>query len=388
MCDTVVALRNSTKNGSIIFGKNSDREPDEPHVIIKIPRKSYPAGSKVKCTYIEIDQAENTYECILFKPSWIWGAEMGVNEYGLVIGNEAVFTKEKQGEKALLGMDILRIALERSKTAIDAVKVCIKMIEKYGQGGNCGYKKNLHYHNSFLIADFTSAYILETAGKKWVAKKVEDIASISNSISITDDYHYSSFTHDSDLLKLKKEERFNFKTKFENFLISSIAQGDFRRGKTLSFMEKKKGNLKVEDFMDLLRQHHKLKTLNFFNGSMKNICMHHGSVISSETVGSMIVELKENTIQIWATGSPLPCMSVYKPIWLDESYSLFTEKDEKDAIKYWEKQKENIYKALQDKKNITSYRQNIDAIQKVLIEKVNSVKKIEEKKSIIQDFWI
>ncbi len=206
MCDTIVALKNATKNNSVIFGKNSDREPIEPHIIVHLPFKKHPEGSKVKCTYIEIDQVSKTYECILFKPSWIWGAEMGVNEYGVVIGNEAIFTKEKQNNKALLGMDILRLALERSENAFDAVDVCIEMIEKYGQGGNCGYKKSLHYHNSYLIVDFNEAYVLESADKVWVVKKIEDFYSISNSISIKDDYNFSSFNKEDKLNKLIKEQ--------------------------------------------------------------------------------------------------------------------------------------------------------------------------------------
>lgn len=66
MCDTLVALKSWTKNGAVIFGKNSDREKDEPHVIIRVPRKKHSKDEKVKCTYIEIPQVEETYDCILF----------------------------------------------------------------------------------------------------------------------------------------------------------------------------------------------------------------------------------------------------------------------------------------------------------------------------------
>lgn len=127
MCDTMVALRSATADNSVIFAKNSDREPNEPHVGIFVKRKKH-TEKKVKCTYIEIEQVPETYSCMLFKPSWIWGAEMGVNEYGVVIGNEAIFTKLISKEESLIGMDYVRLALERSKNAKEAVEVIINLI--------------------------------------------------------------------------------------------------------------------------------------------------------------------------------------------------------------------------------------------------------------------
>src|SRR5690554_6713593 len=97
---------------------------------------------------------------------------MGCNEFGLNIGNEAVFTKEPYRKKGLLGMDMLRIALERCKTSVEALQLLIDLLGRYGQGGNCGFQKRFTYHNSFLIADKNSAYVLETAGEYWAAKKV------------------------------------------------------------------------------------------------------------------------------------------------------------------------------------------------------------------------
>ena len=47
----------------------------------------------MKCTYTEISQAEETLAVVLSKPSWMWGAEMGANSAGVVIGNEAVWNR-------------------------------------------------------------------------------------------------------------------------------------------------------------------------------------------------------------------------------------------------------------------------------------------------------
>lgn len=118
-------------------------------------------------------------------------------------------------------MDILRLALERSKTAKEAVDNIIYFIERYGQGGKCGYTKNLKYHNSFLIADFENAWVLETAGIYWAFQKVKDVRSISNALSIRNDYDMKS--------KMIKREGIDFKKEFENQLITKFACGNFRQ---------------------------------------------------------------------------------------------------------------------------------------------------------------
>jgi hypothetical protein len=75
--------------------------------------KVFIVGEKVKCTYIEVDQAPSTYPCILSKPDWMWGAEMGANSQGVVIGNEAVWDRLSDPKvdlvPRLLGMDLLRL---------------------------------------------------------------------------------------------------------------------------------------------------------------------------------------------------------------------------------------------------------------------------------------
>uniref|UniRef100_K7FB46 Secernin-2 n=1 Tax=Pelodiscus sinensis TaxID=13735 RepID=K7FB46_PELSI len=90
------------------------------------------------CTYIEIEQAARTHAVILSRPAWLWGAEMGANEHGVCIGNEGVWTKEPLGEgEALLGMDLVRLGLERGRSAHEALQARTALLERYGQGGSC-----------------------------------------------------------------------------------------------------------------------------------------------------------------------------------------------------------------------------------------------------------
>uniref|UniRef100_A0A667I6I2 Secernin-2 n=1 Tax=Lynx canadensis TaxID=61383 RepID=A0A667I6I2_LYNCA len=135
-----------------------------------------PAGTHaLACTYSEVEQVSRTHAVILSRPSWLWGAEMGANEHGVCIGNEAVWTKEPVGEgEALLGMDLLRLALERSSSALEALRVITDLLARYGQGGSCREDPTpFCYHNTFLLADRTEAWVLETAGRLWAAQRIQ-----------------------------------------------------------------------------------------------------------------------------------------------------------------------------------------------------------------------
>ncbi|KAG2459374.1 SCRN3 protein, partial [Polypterus senegalus] len=107
-CDTFVALPPATVGERVIFGKNSDRPCDEVQEVVYFPAASYEPGTKLECTYIEIDQVDQTFPVVLSRPAWMWGAEMGANDCGVCIGNEAVWGREEANdEEALLGMDLV-----------------------------------------------------------------------------------------------------------------------------------------------------------------------------------------------------------------------------------------------------------------------------------------
>ena len=131
-----------------------------------------PTCTTVRCTYIEIPQAPRTHAVLLSRPFWIWGAEMGANEHGVVIGNEAVFATLPPGRtRALIGMDLLRLGLERGATAAEAVDVITGLLERHGQGGNCGLRHEHFYDNSFLVADAREAFVIETVGRMWAVER-------------------------------------------------------------------------------------------------------------------------------------------------------------------------------------------------------------------------
>ena len=197
-CDTWVALRDAAAQRRVLFAKNSDRTIFDSQPLVLHPRKSWPAGAMIDLGRISVPQAGETFATLGSGPYWCWGYEEGINEFGVVIGNEGVSTKplqeaiaaarESRGPKpGPTGMDLVRLGLERSRTAKEAVETIAALTETYGQFGSGlpGQRLEGAYDNSYLVADPREAWILETAGIRWAAKRIEGgTASISNTLSL------------------------------------------------------------------------------------------------------------------------------------------------------------------------------------------------------------
>jgi secernin len=182
-CDTMVALPGRTVSGATIFAKNSDRPGLECQPLFQALRQSHAAGEPVRCQYLEIPQVEQTWGLIGSRPAWLWGFEHGINECGVAIGNEAIVTKDSLPAVGLLGMDLVRLGLERAASARAAMELIGALIERYGQGGSAAHDFDWRYSNGFMIADHAEAWILQSSGRQWAAHQVRDCASISNRTS-------------------------------------------------------------------------------------------------------------------------------------------------------------------------------------------------------------
>ena len=333
MCDTLAIVADWSDDNTTYFAKNSDRSPNEPHLIQRMPGGRHEPDSLAKCTYISIPQVEYTRETILYKPSWIWGAEMGINEKRVVIGNEAVFTKSKKGEPALTGMDILRLALERADTAASAVEVMISLLETHGQGGNCGYDKEFQYDNSFLAADPREAYVLETSGKKYAVLKVEDKYAISNRLSIGRNHSARGGLDPGE----------DFARRYTEPVYTHFAAAKKRRNQSLEGLSPTTG---AAQLMEKLRTHDQgVHGHEFERGSVASVCMHAGGLVGDHTTGSLVAVLRpDKPVTIWSTGSSTPCISAFKPVfWNSEAPPVFS--DPAPSLEYWLK-REHIHRAI------------------------------------------
>jgi secernin len=297
-CDTIVVVRPDR----VLFAKNSDRDPNESQFLDWQPRRSHPAGSRLRCTWIEIAQVRDTHAVLLSRPFWMWGAEIGANEHGVVIGNEAVFTRQRYARTGLTGMDLLRLALERAATAGDAVAVICELLEQYGQGGGCGHEnRGFTYHNSFIVADACGGYVLETAGKLWAVEKVADGArSISNGLTIEP-----------------------FASQQGDRLKTAVSACRVRQPLTQRRAAAASG---PGDLMAALADHGDGRSephYSILNGAMAAPCMHAGGLAAaSQTTASWVAEIRPGGASHWVTATAAPCTSLFKPVSVGEPLDL------------------------------------------------------------------
>ena len=202
MCDSAAVAPVRSATGTTLFAKNSDRNEDECQPFLQFPAAAHASGAVVRCTHIEIPQVAETLAVMGHSPWWVWGFEHGVNERAVAIGNQTVFSREDvEPEPGLIGMDLVRLGLERASSAREAIEVIAALIERHGQGGPGFGPDGAGYHNSFTLADPDEVWFLETSGRRWAARR-SDAGSLSNQLSLAADWDIAS----RDLADLARSE--------------------------------------------------------------------------------------------------------------------------------------------------------------------------------------
>jgi hypothetical protein len=363
MCDIVFAKGDKVK----IIGKNSDRPYLESQRFVFLTPKINEFDYE-RATYIKIPNYKKKFRVILAKPFWMWGGEMGINECGLVICNVALFSKRKfkKENSGLLGMDMIRIALETSEKAEEALSKIIELVENYGQDVNSSYRGKFLYDNAFLISDKDTAFYIETVDKNWVFRKIDKSESFSNTFSIETKYDKISIKKMDDL---REKEKINFKKSYEDFLFSLVAGGVIRKKRTTELLKLKsqsKKELAAKDIAEILKDHKGFLTFS--------VCMHYKPFFCpAETANSFIVELKPEPV-IWITGGPHPCMSIYKPF----SFESFPKYQNLFSDEAWFYKLTFNQKIMKDKKKKYEFQEKIRNVQDELFQILEREKRVSE----------
>ncbi|MDQ1383521.1 MAG: hypothetical protein QOG65_900 [Actinomycetota bacterium] len=301
MCDTLCVR---TDNG-MLFAKNSDRHPDEAQIVEWHDRRE--SGGRLRTQYLDIDD-RGAHAFLGSRPTWLWGVEHGVNEHGVAVGNEKIWTVDnpRQRPEALLGMDLVRLTLERSRSAYDALMHLTGLLERHGQGGSGEPHRDEPYDSSFLVADSGGGFVVETSNRTWAARQIDHGAALSNRVSLGTDWTRASDDVAPD-------------TDFDNYrwkrMPTAVADG---RLAVTSAVVAPGAVTTPTDLARTLRSHGAERPRDALpdalgaDGRGFTVCMHRPET-QSQTTASMIAELRDNApARAWVSlGNP--CASVYVP---------------------------------------------------------------------------
>ncbi len=319
MCDSVYI----PTEGGAFFGKNSDRNAAEPQALRIVPRRVPSAAVRFGSRSFDLPDAGHALA--LSCPTWMPGAEMGLNGAGVAIGNEAVFSRFRASPDGVLGMDFVRAALAASSTAQEALEALIALTERYDQGGNAAYKGRMVYSNSYLIVAPDGAFVLETAGKRWAWKTAEGPTAISNSYSIRDDYkrldpetrkaiapvnERMACLDEADAGRLG--EKGSWKAYVEDRFLSRFSAGDARRRAVAGLVGAACEAGGRASAMAVLRAHAAIDPER--PSRPRNVCDHDRDVMGNPTTASMLVEYRPSGATLWFTGASYACANLFKPI--------------------------------------------------------------------------
>lgn len=347
MCDTWVALPDATASGHVILGKNSDRPIYDAQPLVLFARQTWPSGTTLQLEHVAIPQAEVTYATLGSSPYWCWGYEEGINEHSVVIGNEAIPTRTfrdvaahyRQGGApalGLLGMDLVRLALERSRTAREAVELIGAFVEQFGQFGSAVPTRPHDlggYDNSFLVADPHESWVVEAVGRRWLARRFDHgTTSISNQLTIRTAWDLGSpdvadYAVEMGWWPAESEQGFDFARAYADERVPrQVSQLRLMRSHQL--LAEQQGRVSPQWMKRIARDHYEDTFLQgpYFDAAdpdFHSICMHSSAANFTwgNTASSCIAVLPRSAAELpvfWWTPGP-PCNGCYVPFFVHGS---------------------------------------------------------------------
>ena len=326
-CDTMVALGNSTRHGQTLFAKNSDRPEEECQPLVQRSRVLHPSDAITRCQFVELEQVTTTYGHIGSRPYWCWGYEHGFNEHQVVIGNEGLASKfPKFQEPKLVGMELVRLGLERGRSAGEAVDVMVSLISKFGQGEFSNRDGVRTYDNGYIVADPSEAYVIETAGHEWAVKKVESALGISNIHSIGTDWNRLSPLaehHARENGWHTGKARFNFGEAYCDFPARASGRGIQRSARSCAVLNSRIGEIDTRTMMALLRDHSDGDSPDEpFCPEMPasiSICVHYLGERLGNTAASLVADLCSDgsRLPVYWCSLYSPCLGIFLPMFIE-----------------------------------------------------------------------
>ncbi|MCK4579625.1 MAG: C69 family dipeptidase [Candidatus Marinimicrobia bacterium] len=303
-------------DGAAYLAKNSNRHPNECQPVVAIAGVEDDASSLISCTYLTIAQQPRRYAVVLSTPWWCWGGEMGANDQGVAIACEPILTRDTEFTEGLIGSDLVRLGLERGSSAEDAMNVIISLFQKHGQGGPAGVPWFPRGNdNTFVVVDASEAWLLETAGRHWAAKRIKRSYVTVPVITIGvgfDRHSYAAEPYAERKGWHRGIEEFDFRKSFERRR-GARSRNCIRRAENMASQLSE-----IDNTMPLLAL---MKLLRYRRNSTAHSISHNDFTRAAsskshqeQTTGAMAVRISPNRQDHFFTAASATDLAVFKPV--------------------------------------------------------------------------
>ena len=330
--DMVVAVGPATENRHTLFGTNCHGIPGAGIALRLNPGRAFALGESVQTQVLPLPQARQTFTVLGNQPLNNWGYQHGINEFEVVAAFSAWRSKLVCDQPGLTGTDVVRLVLERCRTARQGFDLLTGLVSRHGQcrftegrgtnGEKPGTTGNDHI---FLLADPTEAYVVEAAGSAWASLECRRVRAISDVGLIRQDWQRLSpglaeeaITHGwwpDDGSKLDFHASLSVPSAGEESALR-------RWGRATLLLEEQSGHIDTSVLRRLLADHYEETTSEVDplapRGTL-SLCRHASPGQVTATTASFIAELgggPERPTMAWCAFGP-PCVGIYLPLFLD-----------------------------------------------------------------------
>ncbi len=325
-CDMVVALGRATVDGHTLLGHNSDRPGAPAAVVRRTVGRPFTPGESVRAQLVEVPQVRQTFTVLAVGPEGTWGYDHGLNGQQVAVGRAALQTRLACERPTLLGTDLVRLVLERARSARHGVDVLLDLVERHGQGGSSGGPPAEGADNTFLIADPHEAFAVETSGPYAVCQEVQQVRAAGNVGVVRQDWDRISHGLAGYAIAQGWWPADGTKLDFAGTLCTNPvghASGLRRWGRATLLLELQNGHIDVAFLRRLLGDHYEgmRDERDPFAGrpGPTALCQHGIAPGEGATVSSWVADLSADPRSLplaWCAFGP-PCVGVYLPLFLD-----------------------------------------------------------------------
>ena len=273
-CTTLLVGRDASMDGSVLLAHNEDLDGFCAQHYLFIPQEEHEPGEMVALwSGAQVPQVPVTYAysaTTIFDIDYVPGdITSGINEYQVAIANnmatqrEAVYPCPSEGR--IIWTEFTKLALERAKTAKEAVQVIGELAQTYKLGLDSG--------TMFGVADTLEGWWVEVAQEgQWVAQRIDNNSAQMRAntyrIGVVDFNDPENFLYSSDPVDYaisrgwynQDEGPFDFAAVYADPEAAVSPSNTMRHQRVEELLEKSLPAITIQDLVNILRDHYEENT--------------------------------------------------------------------------------------------------------------------------------